>query len=211
MICNLLVPKTSNNILFFSGSSTSSNPIIGENPSLGNTSTSQQSLSLVQNLETLLESVNSGNWQNVDWGQMQSVMENMQGLDASSFGVDPAQWQELTQSFNQLLNAQGIQRNLFSTSNQSFSSNSTGSLSSHSGNGYTGQNFMNLSPGSASHLSAGSFVGSGSPGTSAGSYHSTGSVPGIRVTPPNYNTGIPRRNVIEEEEEEDEFDWSTIM
>ena len=179
-----------------------------ENPSLGNTSTSQQSLSLVQSLETLLESMNSGNWRNVDWGQMQSVMENMQGLDASSFGVDPAQWQELTQSFNQLLNAQGIQRNFnFNTSNQSFSSNS--SLSSRSGNSYTGQNFMNLSPGTAAHLSAGSYVGSGSPGTSTGSYHSTGSVPGIRVTPPNYN--IPRRHVIEEEDEEDDFDWSTIM
>ena len=189
-------------------SSSSSNPIMGENPSLGNTSTSQQSLSLVQSLETLLESMNSGNWQNVDWGQMQSVMENMQGLDASSFGVDPVQWQELTQSFNQLLNAQGIQRNFnFNTSNQSYSSNS--SLSSRSGNSYTGQNFINLSPGTAAHLSAGSYVGSGSPGTSTGSYHSTGSVPGIRVTPPNYN--IPRSHVIEEEDEEDEFDWSTIM
>jgi hypothetical protein len=165
---------------------------------------------LVQNLETLLESMNSGNWQNVDWGQMQSVMENMQGLDASSFGVDPVQWQELTQSFNQLLNAQGIQRNFnFNTSNQSFSSNSSLGTGSHSGNSYSRQNFMNLSPGSGAHLSAGSFVGSGSPGTSAGSFRSTGSVPGIRVTPPNYN--IPRRNVIEEDEEEDDFDWSTIM
>lgn len=150
--------------------------------------------------------MNSGNWQNVDWGQMQSVMENMQGLDASSFGVDPVQWQELTQSFNQLLNAQGFQRNFFSTSNQSYSSNSS---SSHSGNNFSGRSFLNLSPGSGGHLSAGSFVGSGSPGTSAGSYRSIGSVPGIRVTPPNYN--IPRRNVIDEEEEEDEFDWSTIM
>lgn len=151
--------------------------------------------------------MNSGNWRNVDWGQMQSVMENMQGLDASSFGVDPAQWQELTQSFNQLLNAQSIQRNFFSTSNQSYSSNS--SLSSHSGSSFSGQNFMSPSPGTAPHLSATSFVGSTSPGTSAGSYHSSGSVPGIRVTPPNYN--IPRRNMIDEEEEEDEFDWSTIM
>lgn len=184
--------------------------MIRDNPSLvGNPTTSQQSLSLVQSLETLLESMNSGNWQEVDWGQMQSVMENMQGLDASSFGVDPVQWQELTQSFNQLLNAQRLPQGFnFSTSNRSFSSNSTGSLSSHSTNSYPGSNFINPVSTSAAHLSQANFMGSDSPGTSAGSYHSAGNVPGIRVTPPNYN---PRRNVIDEEEEEDEFDWASIM
>lgn len=178
---------------------------MGNNPSLGITSTSQQSLSLVQNLETLLESMNSGDWHNLDWGQMQSVMESMQGLDASSFGVDPMQWQELTQSFNQLLNSQGVHRNI-PTSNRSFSSNS--SLSSHSGSSFTQGNYLNISPGSRPHLSTGSFVSSSSVGTSGGSYHSATSVPGIRVTPPNYN--MSQRNFIDDEEE-DEFDWSSIM
>ena len=136
---------------------------------------------------------------------MQSVMESMQGLDASTFGVDPLQWQELTQSFNQILSSQGVSKNVMSNSPRSLSSNS--SLSSHSGS-FPGQNFINISQGSGPHLPVGSFVNSTSSGASAGSYRSATSVPGIHVTPPNY--GMSRSNAVEDDVEDD-FDWSSIM
>ena len=167
-------------------------------------------MSLVQNLETLLESMNSGNWDNVDWVHMQSVMENMQGMNASSFGIDPLQWQELTQSFNQILNSQSIPRKFMPNADGSLSSNSSSTLSSNPSGGYQAHSFGNISQGSGPALSVGSFVSSASPGTSAGSYHSAANIPGIQVTPPpGYR--VPRPNIVEEEEDEDEFDWSSIM
>ena len=160
----------------------SSNPVTFHNPN-----------NVMANMETLLESMNTGNWQNFDISQWQSLMESMKDIDLHNLGLDNQQWQELAFSFSQYLQSQGLMRdngspvgaNLSSHSNNRFSMNSP-----HYSNG--------SSPLQGSHTSY----------CSNSSYGSAHSVPSIRVTPVMPHRPQPN---IDDDEEEETFDWDSIM
>ena len=153
---------------------------------------------VMANMETLLESMNTGNWQNFDISQWQSLMESMKDIDVQNMGLDSQQWQELAFSFSQYLQSQGVMRDngspMGTASNLSSPSSSSLQVNSpHYSNG--------ASPLQGSHTSYGS----------NSSYGSTHSVPNIRVIPAMPQpTQRPPQNM-DDDEEEETFDWDSIM
>lgn len=147
---------------------------------------------VMANMETLLESMNTGNWQNFDISQWQSLMESMKDIELQNLGLDTHQWQELAFSFSQYLQSQGIMRDNGSPGGASLGSHSN-SLQVNSPQYSNGS-----SPLQGSHTSY----------CSSSSYGSTHSVPNIRVTPAMPHRPQPN---LEEDEEEETFDWDSIM
>ena len=158
----------------------------------------QQQQHLMQNMETLLESMNKGNLQNIDLGQWQNLMDSMKDIDFTNIGLDASQWQELAYSFSQYLNQQNLLESGHMQASQGFGlMESPGTPVQQSGSGYSSS-----TPQSSLHGSHTSYD------SSAGFSGSNQSIPGIKVT--SVSNSVQGGAPLDEEEEED-FDWESIM
>lgn len=186
-------------LCFLVGTMRRSDPAANQNVPTSLPQPNQQQQHLMQNMETLLESMNKGNLQNIDLGQWQNLMDSMKDIDFTNVGLDANQWQELAYSFSQYLSQQNLLESGQLPSSQGFglmqSPNTPVQQSSSAYSSSTPQSSLH-----GSHTSYNS-----SAGYSAGSNHS---VPGIKVTP--VTQAVQGGTQLDDEEEED-FDWESIM
>lgn len=177
----------------------------------------QQQNNLLQNMELLLESLNTRSFQNFDLGTWQVLMESMKSADLQNMGVDQNQWQDFAFSFSQYLHQQGFIPD----------SNSMRGISPSSSNS---SNMMG-SPQGMLQVSNPQFTSGGSP--LQGSQHSYSSsasfsgssqhsIPGIKVTSINNQPTVgqtgnqhtmigTRAPALMDDDEDEEFDWDSLL
>lgn len=176
----------------------------------------QQQNNLMQNMELLLESINTGSLQNFDLSTWQMFMDSMKSADLQNIGVDQNQLQDFAFSFSQYLHQQGI----IPDANLSMQGVSPSSSS--------GSNMMGSSPGML-QVSNPQFASHGSPlqgsqqsYSSSASYSgsSVHSIPGIKVTtmdqrsmvqPMNHGSMVQSRSVGIDDDDDEEFDWESLL
>lgn len=141
-----------------------------------------------------MESINKGNLQSLDLNQWNTLMDSMKDFDFQTLGLQANQWQELAFSFSQYISQQSVDSGSVS------SSSLMQSPVAHANSSYT-----TSTPQSSLHGSRTSYNSSAS--FSGGSNHSL-SIPGIKITP--VSRTVPGRPHLDEEDEED-FDWESIM
>ena len=163
----------------------------------------QQQQHLMQNMESLLESMNTGNLQNVDLAQFQMLMDSMKAVDFHTAGMDPNQWHELAFSFSQYLQQQGMLQGSTGPPSLHTSLTSTSSLGSANSPPNSAQQ---LAGPSSLHNSQQSYHSSAS--FSGGSVHS---IPGITVTHVKSDAAPPTMPPSILDDDVDDFDWDSIM
>ena len=168
-------------------------------------------------MELLLESLNTGSFQNFDLGTWQVFMDSMKTADLQNMGVDQNQWQDFAFSFSQYLHQQGVLPD----------ANPVRGISPSSSNN---SNMMG-SPQGMLQVSNPQFTAGGSPlqgsqhsYSSSASYSSSSqhSIPGIKVTSiinnqptmgqtGNQHTMIGTRGPAAMDDDDDEFDWDSLL
>ena len=175
----------------------------------------QQQNSIMQNMEHLLESLNTGSFQNFDLSTWQGFMDSMKTADLQNMGLDQNQWQDFAFSFSQYLHQQGILPD---------ANPAVRGVSPSSSNN---SNIMG-SPQGILQVSNHQFASSGSPlqgsqqsYSSSASYSgsSVHSIPGIKVTSVNQPTMVPMNQPTMvggraggmDEDDDEEFDWDSLL
>ncbi|XP_031557251.1 forkhead box protein J3-like [Actinia tenebrosa] len=181
------------------GTMRSSDPAATQHVATSLPQAKQQQQHLMQNMETLLESMNKGNIQNIDLGHWQNLMESMKDIDFTNIGLDASQWQELAYSFSQYLSQQNLLGSGEMQSSQGFGLMQSPNIPVQQ----SSSTYSSSTPQSSLHGSHTSY--NSSAGFSAGSNHS---IPGIKVTP--VSQSVQGGTQLDDEEEED-FDWESIM
>ncbi|XP_068752814.1 forkhead box protein J3-like [Montipora capricornis] len=171
---------------------------------------------LMQNMEVLLESLNTGSFQNVDLSTWQMFMDSMKGADLQNMGVDQNQWQDFAFSFSQYLHQNGLLPD------------TTPPMRGVSPSSSSGSSMMGSSPGML-QVSNPQFVSHNSPlqcsqqsYSSSASYSgsSVHSIPGIKVTTMDQPTMVQTMNQVPmvqsrpgkiDEDDDDEFDWESLL
>lgn len=177
----------------------------------------QQQLNIMQNMELLLESMNTGSFQNFDLSTWQVFMDSMKTADLQNMGVDQNQWHDFAFSFSQYLHQQGVIPDANPTMRGISPTSSNNS------------NMMGSSPHGMLQVSNPQFVSTGSPlhgsqqsYSSSASYSgsSVHSIPGIKVTPMdqptmiqtmNQPTMVQTRPAGMDEDDDEEFDWDSLL
>lgn len=183
------------NILLFLGNIRNNDPNMNQSiPTTATPPTNQnQQQYFLQNMETLMDSINKGNLQSLNLNQWNNLMESMKDFDFQTMGLDANHWQELAFSFSQYISQQNIDTG--STSSSSLLQSPV-----HGSPSYT-----TSTPQSSLHTSRTSYNSSAS--YSGGSNHSH-SIPGIKITP--VSRTVQGGQQLDDEDEED-FDWESIM
>jgi hypothetical protein len=184
-----------------SGAMRSTDPSATQNisTSVPSSQANQQQQYIMQNMESLMESINKGNLQNINLGQWQNLMDSMKDIDFQNIGLDASQWQELAYSFSQYLSQQNLVESGPMQSSQGFGLMPSPSTPAHQ----SSPAYSSTTPQSSLQGSNTSYNSSAS--YSAGSSHS---IPGIKVTPVSRSV---QGGVHLDEEDEEDFDWESIM
>ena len=173
--------------------------------------------SIMQNMEHLLESLNTRSFQNFDLSTWQVFMDSMKTADLQNMGVDQNLWQDFAFSFSQYLHQHGIlpDANPAVRGASPSSSNNSNMMGSpqgmlHVSNPHFAQGGSSLHGSQRSYSSSGSYSGSSS-------MHS---IPGIQVTSVpqptmvqtmNQPTMVQTRQTGMEEDDDEEFDWDSLL
>lgn len=173
----------------------------------------QQQNNIMQNMELLLDSLNTGSFQNFDLNTWQVLMDSMKTADLQNMGVDQNQWQDFAFSFSQYLHQQGVlpDTNLVhgisptSSNNSSIMGSSQGMLQINNPQYQSGGSPLQGSQ--HSYSSSASYSGS-----------SVHSIPGIKVTSHptmvetlNQPTMAQTRPVAIDDDDDEEFDWDSLL
>ena len=163
---------------------------------------------IMQNMEILLESINTGTFQNFDLGTWQMLMDSMKAADLQNMGVDQSQWHELAFSFSQYLHQQGIIPDANSLQRPSPSSSNSSHLIGSPQGMLQVSNPQLTTTGSPLQCSQQSYSSSAS--YSGSSVHS---IPGIKVTPANHATLVQATGPagIDDDDDDEEFDWDSLL
>lgn len=174
-----------------------------------------QQNNIMQNMELLLESLNTGSFENFDLNTWQVFMNSMKSADLANMGVDQNQWQDFAFSFSQYLHQQGVLPDTSPVRGLSpSSSNSSNILGSPQGmlqvsNPQFSSGGSPLQGSQHSYSSSASYSGS-----------SVHSIPGIKVTsinhpsmvqPMNQPTMVPSRPGGMDDDDDEEFDWDSLL
>ncbi|XP_073250666.1 forkhead box protein J3-like isoform X1 [Porites lutea] len=173
----------------------------------------QQQNNIMQNMELLLDSLNTRSFQNFDLNTWQVLMDSMKTADLQNMGVDQNQWQDFAFSFSQYLHQQGVlpDTNLVhgisptSSNNSSIMGSSQGMLQINNPQYQSGGSPLQGSQ--HSYSSSASYSGS-----------SVHSIPGIKVTSHptmvetlNQPTMAQTRPVAIDDDDDEEFDWDSLL
>ena len=178
----------------------------------------QQQNNVLQNMEHLLESLSTGSFQNFDLGTWQVFMESMKSADLQTIGVDQNQWQDFAFSFSQYLHQQGVIPESNPSARRISPSSSNNSNIMGSSQGLLQVSNPQFTP-SGSPLQGSQQSYSSSASYSGSSVHS---IPGIKVTSINQPTQMPQTinqpRMVQtrgapgmDEEDEEEFDWDSLL
>ena len=177
----------------------------------------QQHNNVLQNMELLLESLSTGSFQNFDLGTWQVFMESMKSADLQNMGVDQNQWQDFAFSFSQYLHQQGVIPEVNPSARRISPSSSNNSNIMGNSQGLLQVSNPQFTPGS-SPLQGSQQSYSSSASYSGSSVHS---IPGIKVTSINQPTmaqtinqptmGHARGTAGMDDEDEEEFDWDSLL
>lgn len=177
----------------------------------------QQQNNLLQNMELLLESLNTRSFQNFDLGTWQVLMDSMKSADLQNMGVDQNQWQDFAFSFSQYLHQQGFIPEANSARGISPSSSSSSNMMGSPQGMLQVSNPQFTSGGSPLQGSQHSYSSSAS--FSGSSQHS---IPGIKVTSINNQPAVgqtgnqhtmvgTRAPALMDDDDDEEFDWDSLL
>ncbi|XP_038061512.1 forkhead box protein J2-like isoform X2 [Patiria miniata] len=186
---------------------------------LGNLSLNSSNLDWLQNLDLLKESVRTANWNDVDVSQFQGLMESMKQADLKNWSLAPEQFADLASSLSQFFQQTGLL------------SQSLGGLSASSaatGSGFNSSQHSNYSNsttgGHSSIMGSPNLLSPDNSATSLGlSPHGLSPHHQLSVSPRHQTTMQPPRThqvptvhvqavpSYTAEEEEDTFDWDSIV
>lgn len=174
----------------------------------------QQQNNIMQNMELLLESLNTGSFQNFDLSTWQVFMDSMKTADLQNMGVDQNQWQDFAFSFSQYLHQQGVLPDASpvvqgispsSSNNSNIMSGSQGMLQ------VSNPHYQSVS----SPLQGSQHSYSSSASYSGSSVHS---IPGIKVTShPTMVGSMNQPSMVQtrpsgmDDDDDEEFDWDSLL